>query len=244
MRFLTGLLAACLVSACSAANGEDETLDSEAVEAIVHRYIVENPEVIEEALIELQRRARAREQADLVAGTQQFREAIYEDPRDPVAGPADAELTIVEFFDYRCPYCIQTNDWMNDVLARHEGRVRIVFKELPLLGAASDEAARAAMAVWSLSPETYRDFHDALMQAGSPMNSERIDQIAAEQGIGREALREAMASPEIQTHLDSVYELARSVGVSGTPFFIIGDDVIPGADINRLNAAVASALDG
>lgn len=244
MRFLTGLLAACLVSACSAANGEDETLDTEAVEAIVHRYIVENPEVVEEALVELQRRARAREQADLVAGTQQFREAIYEDPRDPVAGPPDAELTIVEFFDYRCPYCIQTNDWMNDVLARHEGRVRIVFKELPLLGAASDEAARAALAVWNLSPESYGDFHDALMQAGSPMNSERIDQIAAEQGIGREALREAMASPGIQTHLDSVYELARSVGVSGTPFFIIGDDVIPGADINRLNAAVASALDG
>jgi len=199
---------------------------------------------VEEALVELQRRARAREQADLVAGTEQFRDAIYEDPRDPVAGPADAELTIVEFFDYRCPYCIQTNDWMNDVLARHEGRVRIVFKELPLLGAASDKAARAALAVWNLSPEHYSDFHNALMQAGSPMNAERINQIAAEQGIGREALREAMASPEIQAHLDSVYELARSIGVSGTPFFIIGNDVIPGADINRLNAAVATALDG
>lgn len=243
MRFLTGLLAACLLTACSPANGTGDEPDTQAIETIVHRYIVDNPEVIEEALIELQRRARAREQAQLSAGAQQFRGALFEDARDPVTGPADAELTIVEFFDYRCPFCVQVNDWLTDVLERHEGRVRVVFKELPLLGEASDEAARAALAVWNLSPDQYGAFHDALMQAGSPMNSERIDTIAAEHGIERAALREAMASPEIEEHLDAVYQLARSIGVSGTPFFVIGDEIIPGADISRLNRIVAGALE-
>lgn len=243
MRFLTGLLAACLLTACSAANGTGDEPDAEAIEAIVHRYIVENPEVIEEALIELQRRAREREQAQLSAGAQQFRSALFDDARDPVIGPVDAELTIVEFFDYRCPFCVQVNDWLAGVQERHPGQVRVIFKELPLLGEASDEAARAALAVWNLAPEQYGAFHDALMQAGSPMNSERIDLIAAEHGIERAALREAMASPEIEAHLDSVYELARSIGVSGTPFFVIGDEIIPGADISRLNRIVAEALD-
>ncbi|WP_429911634.1 DsbA family protein [Glycocaulis sp.] len=243
MRFLTGLLAACFLAACSPANGDTDDTDTAAIEQIVHRYIVENPEVIEEAIVELQRRARAREQAQLMAGAQQFRDAIFEDARDPVAGPDNAELTIVEFFDYRCPYCVQVNDWLEGVMERHEGRIRVVYKELPLLGQASEEAARAALAVWSLSPDTYRDFHNALMQAGSPMNAERIELIAAEHGIEPDALREAMASPEIEEHLDSVYQLARSIGVSGTPFFVIGGDIIPGADIGRLNRIVAAALE-
>lgn len=245
MRFLTGLLAACLLTACSGANGDTDeaATDTAAIEAVVHRYIVENPEVVEEALVELQRRARAREQAQLIAGAQQFREAIYGDTRDPVSGPQDAELTIVEFFDYRCPYCRQVNTWLDGVLEQHPGRVRVIYKELPLLGEASEEAARAALAVWSLSPDSYVDFHDALMQAGPPMNAERIEGIAAGQGIDPAALREAMASPEIEEHLDNIYTLARSIGVNGTPFFVIGDDIIAGADIGRLNRIVAAALE-
>lgn len=244
MRFLTGLLAACLMAACSPANGDAEEPDTAAIEAIVHRYIVENPEVIEEALVELQRRARSREQAQLAAGAIQYRDALFQDAQDPVIGPADAELTIVEFFDYRCPYCRQANDWMADVMERHEGRIRVIYKELPLLGEASEEAARAALAVWNIAPETYPAFHDSLMQAGNPMTPERINQIAADHGIETQALRAAMAAPEIEEHLDNVYQLARSVGVSGTPFFVIGDEVIPGADIGRLNRIVAAALEG
>lgn len=243
MRFLMSLMAACILAACSGGNRADEA-DTAAMEALVHRYIVENPEVIEEALVELQRRARAREQADIIAGARQFREAIFEDPRDPVIGPADAELVIVEFFDYRCPYCLQVNDWMISVLQRHEGRVRFVFKELPLLGAASEEAARAAMAVWNLAPESYPAFHNALMQAGPPLTPERIDGFAADQGIERDALREAMAAPEVEEYLDSVLQLAWSIGVRGTPFMVIGDEVIAGADIGRMERAVTSALGG
>ncbi|MGP1275004.1 MAG: DsbA family protein [Caulobacterales bacterium] len=248
MRFVTGLLAACLLSACSAANGENEAAtqadetEAQAIEAIVHRYIVENPEVIEEALVELQRRAREREQAQLLLNVEQNRTALFEDSADPVFGPADAELTIVEFFDYRCPYCRQANDWLDGVLEQHAGRVRIIYKELPLLGEASEEAARAALAVWTLAPESYPDFHDALMQAGNPMTAERINEIAARHGVETPALREAMAAPEIEAHLGRVYELARAVGVSGTPFFVVGNEIIPGADIGRLNRIIDARL--
>ncbi|WP_439634361.1 DsbA family protein [Glycocaulis sp.] len=242
MRLLIAFAACFALAACSASS--EETRAEDDFDQRVHRYIVENPEVIEEALVALQQRARAREQAQLAAGAQQYRDALFADARDPAVGPENADLTIVEFFDYRCPYCVQVNDWLTGVMERHEGRVRVVFKELPLLGAASEEAARAALAVWALSPEIYGDFHDALMQAGQPMNAERINQIAADHGIETPALREAMAAPEIEEHLDSVYQLARSIGVSGTPFFVIGNEIIPGADIGRLNRIVAAALEG
>lgn len=242
MRLLTTLAACLMLAACSPAAQDSTATDD--FDARVHRYIVENPEVIEEALVALQQRARAREQAQMIAAVAALESEITGDARDPVFGPADAPVTIVEFFDYRCPYCRVANDWLADTAEAHEGQIRIIFKELPLLGDASREAARAALAVWSLDQNAYFGVHNDFMAAGSALNSQRIDEIVASHGVDVEAVREAMASGEIAAHLSETYELASVAGINGTPYFIINGDVIPGADMRRLQASLAAALEG
>lgn len=243
MRCFLALAASLALTACNAAPGANGDND-QAFNERVHRYIVENPEVIEEALIALQQRARAREQAQMMDAVTALEDAITGDPRDPVFGPADAPVTIVEFFDYRCPYCTVANDWLTSVAESHEGEVRIVFKELPLLGEASREAARAALAVWKLDPDQYLPVHNALMTAGSPLSSERIDAVMEAHGLDAGTVRETMASEAISEHLSDVYEVASMAGINGTPFFIINGEVIPGADIRRLQAVLMAALEG
>lgn len=237
------LLAAACNPADTPANGQEARSDAE-IEQIVRRYILENPEIIEEALIELQSRAQARERQGTMQAVEANADAIYASAGDPVIGPDDARATIVEFFDYRCPYCHMTNDWLQSVIADHGGDVRVIFKEFPVLGEQSTLAARAAMAVWEQGEDVYLAFHDALMSASGPLPAERIDEIAEDAGADVEAMRAAMDSEAVTAHLDAVRALAREIGISGTPFFIIGGDIIPGADIARLETALDRALNG
>ena len=243
MRCFLVLAASLALTACNAAPGANGDND-QAFNERVHRYIVENPEVIEEALIALQQRARAREQAQMMDAVTALEDAITGDPRDPVFGPADAPVTIVEFFDYRCPYCRVANDWLAEMAETHDGQIRIVFKELPLLGDASREAARAALAVWKLDQDAYFVVHNEFMAAGSSLTSERIDAIAGSHGVDVAAMRETMPSDTISEHLTDVYEIASMAGINGTPFFIINGEVIPGADMRRLQNTLQAALGG
>ena len=208
----------------------------------VRAYILENPEIIEEALIELQRRARDRERQGQVEAVVEEAERIYEDSRDPVVGAADAPVTIVEFFDYRCPYCAMTNDWVQETLREHGDQVRFVFKEFPINGATSLEAARAALAAWRLQPDAYPEFHDAMMSAAGPLPSQRIDELAEAAGIDVDAMRSEMDSEAITEHLQDTRELAQTIGRVGTPFFIVDGTIINGADLEGLERVLDTAL--
>ena len=237
-------LASLSLTACAPADEPPagDALDREAIEQIVRAYLIENPEVIEEALIELQRRAREREARALDDAIAANAARMFEDSRDPVIGPADAPVTIVEFFDYRCSFCMVTNDWVQNTIASHGDKVRVVFKEFPIRGAASVESARAALAVWNTQPDAYLQFHSGLMTASGPLPTERIDEIAAEAGVDVPAMRAAMQDESIVAHIDDVRALAQSIGITGTPFFIIGDEVIPGADLAGMQRALDAAL--
>jgi len=226
MRFLTGLLAACLMAACSPANGDAEEPDTAAIEAIVHRYIVENPEVIEEALVELQRRARSREQAQLAAGAIQYRDGLFQDAQDPVIGPADAELTIVEFFDYQCGYCKAMKPAMQNILAS-EKDVRVVMKEFPILSEVSTIAARAALAAQAQGK--YAVFHDRLMGHRGRLSEEAIFAAAQEVSLDVERLKADMQAPSVEAVLKRNHMLAERLEISGTPTFIVGETLVPGA---------------
>ncbi|TRO95809.1 DsbA family protein [Glycocaulis profundi] len=244
MRLPALAAAALLAAACSpdSAPAQDRT-DAE-IEAIVRAYILENPELIEEALIELQARAQQRERQGVADGVQANIDALTSDARDPSIGPDEAAVTIVEFFDYRCPYCHMTNDWVMQTIEAHGDRVRVVFKEFPVLGEQSVVGSRAALAVHQQGEDVYLAFHDALMSASGPIPIERIEEIAEEAGADVAAMREAMESEDISEHLNDIRALAREIGISGTPFFLIGDQVIPGADVARLEAALQAGLEG
>lgn len=236
--FLSFVLAAC----SQAETGAAQDPDREAIEQIVRSYILEYPEVIEEALIELQRRARQRELQATVDAVTANSAQIFSDERDPVVGSADAPVTIVEFFDYRCTFCMRANSWIQTVAEEHPEDVRIVFKEFPIRGPEAEEAALASLAVWQIAPYAYLAFHDDLMRASGPLPSERIDEIAQANGIDVAQMRATMESEAIAEHIVDVSALARSVGITGTPFFIIGDEIIPGADMAAMQRALDNAL--
>lgn len=144
MRFAGAVAAAVLLMGCQQGDANAQLSESEQDEVrdIVRAYILENPEIIEDALIELQRRARAREMQATYDAVAAQADVIYNDPRDPRLGPDEADVVIVEFMDYKCSYCRVAADWVNEARERYGDRVQFIFKEYPILGEDSEEAAR------------------------------------------------------------------------------------------------------
>jgi protein-disulfide isomerase len=192
------------------------------VRAIVRDYLVHNPDVLREALDALEAQTSA-----------QRLQRMENDPRDFAIGPRNAPITIVEFFDYRCPYCHAAMDWVRNV-QRTRSDVRIVFKELPVLGPESMEAARAALA--SIRQGRYWPFHQALMGFRGDLSTARIDALARQSGVDVARMRRDMESEEITRLLEANHELAYGAGISGTPGFMIGGALISGFDRNALDA--------
>jgi protein-disulfide isomerase len=201
------------------------------IRAIVRDYLVNNPDVLNEALDALQARV----------DEDRWRQ-VRSDPRDFSIGPANAPIVIVEFFDYRCPYCHAALDW---VIATQQSRsdVRVVFKELPVLGPASFEAARAAVA--AMPQGRYWAFHRALMAFRGDLTSARIDQIARQAGIDVARMRRAMDDPESSARIQALLEenrgLAVDYGITGTPGFVINGELISGFDEAELERRLRAA---
>lgn len=215
-------------------------LTTERIEAIVRDYLLREPEVIYQALQELQRRQTA-------AATERQRQAIIEnraallhDPATPVAGDPDGDVTLVEFFDYRCMYCRRVVSSVR-ALIEDDSDLRVVFKELPVLGEDSVRAARAALAAQRQDPDSYVPFHFALMQA-EDLSEGAILELAEDFGLDSEELARRMYSDEIESMIEANYALANELGIEGTPAFVIGDKLIPGAvDQARLRELIEEA---
>jgi protein-disulfide isomerase len=214
-------------------------LTREQVEAIVRDYLLRNPEIIVEAidgLEEKRRQATESSQRDALAAK---RVELVNDPDAPVAGNPDGDVTIVEFFDYRCPYCKQVVPTIAQLL-RADGKVRVVYKELPILGPDSVVAARAALA--ARAQGKYHQLHEALMRARGTLDEATVLKIAADAGIEVARLKADMGKPEIEAIIDRNRRLARALSLTGTPAFIIGNKIVPGAvDIDTLKKLVAEA---
>ena len=192
----------------------------------------------------LDERERAQQDADRRSAIVENRDALYGDANSHVAGNPHGDVTIVEFFDYRCPYCRRALEAVQTILVE-DANVRIVLKEFPVLGPDSLVASRAAISAQRQDPEKYFAFHSALMSARGVLDKDAVLQIAAEIGLDSERLGAAMDSPEITTVIERNYALAGALGVDGTPTFIIGDVVVPGAlDIDSLRAVIAEVRTG
>lgn len=248
MTFRTALLPALLLAfalfalpAASTAQEADGLSDLERseVETLVRDYILANPEVILEAVQRLQARQQAEEQARAKAALTDRGEAIRNDPRDPSVGPDDAPVTLVEFFDYQCGYCKRIFPAMTRLIEEQEG-VRIVFKEFPILGPASEVASRAALAAEAQG--RFLPFHRALMTLRGELTEDKILDTAASVGLDLERLEADMQSEAITAHIEETRGLAREIGVTGTPAFVVGDTLVPGAvGYDRLVALIEEA---
>jgi protein-disulfide isomerase len=216
-------------------------LPVEQIEKIVREYLLREPEVIYEALEELQRRQTAAAAARQRAAIAENQGKLLDDPTSPVGGNPDGDVTLVEFFDYRCAYCRRVVSSMRALLDEDRA-LRMVFKELPVLGPDSVRAARAALA--SRRQDGYVPFHFALMTTDD-LSLAGIRAAAEAVGLDPDRLEADMAAPEVIAAIEANYALANELGIEGTPAFVIGDQLIPGAvDKARLEQLIDQARSG
>ncbi|MEM1149714.1 MAG: DsbA family protein [Pseudomonadota bacterium] len=234
------LLPACAQD--SAAADSATTVSRGEVEEIIRDYLLENPEIIEEALVELSARQKAEDERAAREALAASTDALYNNASDYAIGPEDAAVTVVEFFDYRCGFCKRAVDDVAGLPATYDGNVRVVFKELPILSPESRQAALAALAAGQQGK--YFEMHVALMEHRGNYTDPEINALAADVGVDVEQMRADMASDEIQKQLADVSALARTLGVNGTPAFFVGETAIAGADLPAVTRAIEDALQG
>lgn len=210
----------------------------EAIERVVRDYLLRHPEVLVEALKEFEARV-AQQAADAQRkAVAERRDELINDPAAPVAGNPDGAVTVVEFFDYQCPYCKSVAGTLVETV-EGEGDVRIVFKEFPILGPASEFAAKAALAAHQQGK--YLDFHLALMASRGKLSEDQVLVVAERSGLDLDRLRADMEAPWIVEALARNQVLAELLQVRGTPAFVIGDEVVPGAiGMERMRELIAA----
>jgi len=240
------LFAALVLTAAPAAAAGDGLSQAQkrAVEGVVREYLRQNPDIVLEAIAAARAKRDAHVRAQVQKNVVSLRDELENDPASPVGGNPDGNVTIVEFFDYQCPYCKRVFPLVQKLL-KADGKIRYVFKEFPILGPESEVAARATLAAWKLDKGKYVSFHTALMRTRGRLSEKRILKIAAEQGLDIKRLRTAMADPEIEKMLVRNFELAKALDINGTPGFVIGGRVVPGAiDLETMTALVSKARKG
>ena len=205
-------------------------------------YLLANPEIIREAIQALQAKEEQAKANNQVAAVTQFKEQIFADANAPFAGNPNGDVTVVEFFDYKCPYCKQVTPALEGLLKSDPG-LKIVFKEFPILGEPSLLAAKAALA--AAKQDKYMAFHTALMAHRGTLDLNSIATVAAATGLNAEQLVNDMQSDEIVARLKANHDLALALSIRSTPTFIFGDKVMPGAlSIEELQNLIKDARKG
>ena len=212
-----------------------------AVEQVIHDYLLAHPEVIGASLVLLQQREVAAEAAAKKQALAANHDDLLADPSSPVLGNPSGDVTVVEFFDYRCGYCKRVAPAVTSLLAA-DANVRLVLKELPILGPDSLLAAKSALAAHKQG--RYADFHAALLAAPS-IDEAAIDKLATDSGLDVDRFRADRTDAATTAAIEKNHRLAQALGINGTPAFIVGDRVVPGAaDAATLAGYVAAVRGG
>jgi protein-disulfide isomerase len=231
-----------LASAGCHAQNPPESAADKAFGAKVRAYLLAHPEVIQEAVDKLQANETAAKEAGARAAVVAHRAALEHDARDGVIGSPTGKITVVEFFDYRCPYCKAAAPELQKLLAANPD-VRLVLKEFPILDVEdqshiSEDAARGALA--ALPQGHYAAVHNALL-AAPHLDEAAIGDILKRNGVDLTKDQALATTKPITDHLAENHTLARDLGVDGTPAFVVGDTVISGARLDDLQAAITAA---
>ena len=239
---ITVLFVLTLVSQNFAYAGDDLNLEQrKEIEGVIYDYLMDNPEVILQAVEKLRNKEERAEQESVREHLTLASEAIYNDPLSPYAGNPNGSVTIVEFFDYRCGYCKRVFPALQELLESDDD-LRIVFKELPILGEDSVLASRASLAIWINWPEKYLEFHTKLITSRGSITESKVYEYAAATAIDTEILKQEMKSESVDEAISRTVKLSRLLNINGTPGFIIGDELIPGAiDIDAMKDLIEQA---
>jgi protein-disulfide isomerase len=200
------------------------------IEAIIKEYLLKNPEVLRDALIELQNRTTAAEARERAVAVKSNEKLIYDSPRGVVLGNRSGDVAVVEFFDYNCGYCKRAMDDMMTLL-KADPKLKFVMKEFPVLGPGSVDAAKVAIAVRMQDKDgsKYMEFHRRLLGVRGEANSARALAAAKDAGLDMTQLEKDLKTEEIDATLLESVKLADALGISGTPSYVVGGEVVPGA---------------
>lgn len=234
------LVAGSLVAAPVRAQSFNDAQKSE-IGKIVHEYLVKNPEVLREAINELEKRQKAEETAQRETAIETVRSQIFDSKHQVVIGNPEGKITLVEFFDYNCGYCKKV---LGDIskLAKENPDLRIVLRDFPVLGQGSVEAAQVAMATAKqLQGEKFWGFHQKLLGGRSQAGKEQALAAARDAGVDMGKLEKDMKSPDIRAGYEEVMQVADKLALTGTPSWVVGKEVIVGAiGYAELNGKIAN----
>jgi protein-disulfide isomerase len=225
-------LAALSLAACQKA---DDAVFGQRVRA----YLMAHPEVIREAVQKLQANDQAAAAKASTDAIQKYRNELERDPRDIVINP-NGKVTVVEFFDYRCGYCKLAAPEVVKLI-RENPDIRFVFKQFPIFGEVSDTAAKIALTPQA-KPKALQLYQSWMGEKA--LDDTLLDRDLVAAGLDPAQVRKAADSPEIQRQILDTRALATSLKIDGTPAFVVGDTLIPGADLPALRAAINVAKDG
>ncbi|HEU5272028.1 MAG TPA: DsbA family protein [Xanthobacteraceae bacterium] len=199
------------------------------IEQIIKEYLVNHPEVLEEASAELDKRKQLAEAEKARTEIKNHSDAIFNSPHQVTIGNAKGDVTLVEFFDYNCGYCKRALADLTSIM-KEDSKLRVVLKEFPVLGPGSVEAARVAVAVrMQDSGKKYFDFHQRLLGGRGQADKARALAAAKEAGFDMGRIEKDMASDEVRTSIEENMRIAESLGLNGTPSYVVGSEVVVGA---------------
>lgn len=213
------LLTLTVISACSKQTASDQQIKN---------YILAHPEVLVESLTKYQQQESQADNKKAEAEIGKQSDAIFKNPNSPIIGNPNGKSVIVEFFDYNCHYCKGILPDLKKVVAENKD-VKVIFKELPILGPTSATTALAALAVHDFAPDKYFAFHTALMEHAGPADDNSIAAAAQKAGIDPAVLEKKIGDKKYEKILSDNVNLAHALSITGTPTFIINGKVVRGA---------------
>ena len=235
---LAGLLAALLAMPAMAAEGFTAQQRAEIVD-VVRVALKADPSILRDAIAALQQQDDSQQQAAARAAIPALADTLTRAPGDPTEGNPQGDVTVVEFFDVRCPYCRRMLPVMADLLA-HDHNVRVVYKDIPILGPGSVLGAKALLA--AQKQDGYVKMKNAVMTGPADITPDTLRAAAAKAGLDWNGLQKDMASPAVQQRIEANLALAHKLEINGTPAYVIGGQMLPGAlDLAELQDAVAAA---
>lgn len=217
----------------------DLPADRTALGKSIREYLLANPEVLVEAMQELERKQDSQRDAVAQKGVKENQNELYSDADSPVGGNPNGDVVMVEFNDYQCPYCKRAHQVVKSVTGA-DGKVKIIYKDLPILGEASRIAALAALA--AIKQGKHLALHNALMEFTGKLDRDKILEIASSVGLDRAQLEKDMEDPKLKQIIERNMMLASALGIRGTPAFVVGKQFVPGAiDAATLKQLIADA---
>ncbi|OFW80627.1 MAG: hypothetical protein A2887_00510 [Alphaproteobacteria bacterium RIFCSPLOWO2_01_FULL_40_26] len=211
------------------------------VEEVIVKWVEANPQAILQSVANMQQKMMQEQMQNAQKNIGNKKEELFNDQNSPQYAPENYDVTIVEFFDYSCGYCKKAQATLEQLL-KEDKKVRVVYKEFPILGQPSHEVSQVALAVNMVSPSSYKKFHDALMK-GNERGKDGALKVAKSVGINAAAVEAVLTkdADKISSLIQANLTLGNSIGINGTPGFVIGEELVPGAlELSTLKEKIAA----